>query len=53
MRKGLRMIYCSGCRKTIWRKDIEGWCYLCRKFYEGLSKIPQDVIEEIFFGEMK
>lgn len=51
MRKGLRMIRCSGCGKYIWRKDIEGWCFGCRKFYELLSAIPQESIESFFFHE--
>lgn len=52
MRKGLRMIRCSGCCKPIWRNDIEGWCHDCRKFYTLLAEVSP-VVERFFFDEGK
>lgn len=50
MRKGLKLINCSGCKKMIWRNDIEGWCHRCIIFYKALSKIPYETLDEVLFG---
>lgn len=54
MRKGLQMIYCSGCGRRIWRKELggvaEGWCHSCKKLYELLAELPQP-FESMFFNE--